>query len=47
MNVKGTRDYLPEEMASRQRVLDTVRRVYESFGFQPYETPALEAWERL
>ncbi len=47
MNVKGTRDYLPEEMASRQRVLDTVRRVYESFGFQPYETPALEAWETL
>jgi histidyl-tRNA synthetase len=45
--VKGTRDFLPEEMRTRQKVLKTVRGVFEKFGFQPLETPAIENWEVL
>jgi len=47
MNVKGTRDILPEEMILRQQVLEKIRNVFETFGFQPLETPALESWEVL
>ncbi len=47
MNVKGTRDFLPEEMIFRQQVLDKIRYVFEIYGFQPLETPALETWEVL
>ncbi|MFH1229074.1 MAG: histidine--tRNA ligase [Candidatus Aenigmatarchaeota archaeon] len=47
MNVKGTRDFLPEEMILRQQVLDKIRCVFDTFGFQPMETPALESWETL
>jgi len=47
MNVKGTRDFLPEEMILRQQVLNKIKDVFEIFGFQPLETPALETWEVL
>jgi histidyl-tRNA synthetase len=47
MNVKGTRDFLPEEMILRQQVLEKIKSVFEIFGFQPLETPALESWEVL
>jgi histidyl-tRNA synthetase len=47
MNVKGTRDFLPSEMILRQQVLEKIRNVFETFGFQPLETPALESWEVL
>lgn len=47
MNVKGTRDYLPDEMILRQQVLEKIKAVFEIFGFQPLETPALESWEVL
>lgn len=39
---RGTRDFLPEEMISRQEVFSTVRKVYEKYGFYPLETPAFE-----
>jgi histidyl-tRNA synthetase len=45
--LKGTRDFLPEEMIIRQEVLDRIKNVFEIFGFQPLETPALESWEIL
>jgi histidyl-tRNA synthetase len=44
---KGTRDFLPREMAVRQYVFDIVREVFERFGFEPLETPAIESWELL
>ncbi len=44
---KGTKDYLPEEMILRQKILETVRNTFEAFGFQPIETPAIESWEVL
>jgi histidyl-tRNA synthetase len=44
---RGTRDFLPEEMARRQYMIDTVRKVFESFGFEQLDTPAFESWELL
>lgn len=40
--LRGFRDYLPELMIPRERLLDTARRVYRSYGFAPIDTPALE-----
>jgi histidyl-tRNA synthetase len=45
--VRGTRDFLPEEMIFRQKILDKIKCIFENFGFQPLETPALENWEVL
>lgn len=45
--LKGTRDFLPEEARLRQEVLGIVKNVFETFGFQPLETPSIESWEVL
>jgi len=45
--LKGFRDSLPAQMLSRERLTDTVRAVYRSFGFSPIDTPALEYSEIL
>ncbi len=39
--LKGFRDYLPETMIPRERLMETARRVYRSYGFSPIDTPAL------
>lgn len=39
---KGTRDFLPIEMARRNYIFDTIRNVFKTFGFEPIETPSLE-----
>ena len=39
---KGTRDFGPAVMAKRQFILDNIRAVFQVFGFQPLETPAME-----
>jgi histidyl-tRNA synthetase len=44
---KGTRDYLPAQIRARDRVVATVKRVFESFGYAPLETPALERLDVL
>jgi len=41
------RDFLPDDVRRRQYVIDVVRRVYERYGFEPLETPALENIETL
>jgi histidyl-tRNA synthetase len=41
--VKGTRDFYPEQMAVRNWLYGTVRRVSESFGYQEWEAPILES----
>ena len=41
------RDFLPEDVRRRQYVIEVVRRVYERYGFEPLETPALENIETL
>lgn len=45
--LKGFRDFLPKESRKRQYVIDTFKKVFESFGFEPLETPALEYQEIL
>jgi len=39
---KGTRDFGPAQMAKRQFIFNTIRKVFENYGFQPLETPAME-----
>lgn len=43
----GTRDFLPEDIRRREYVMRVVRDVYESYGFEPLETPAYENIETL
>lgn len=45
--LKGFRDFLPATMMPREEIIDTVRRVYRSFGFAPIDTPVLELFEIL
>ena len=44
---RGMRDILPEQMIRRQHVIGVVRDVFEEFGFEPLQTPALELSEIL
>lgn len=44
---KGMRDHLPADMLKRRYVFDTVKSVFESFGFEPIETPVLELKQTL
>src|SRR5882672_11116778 len=39
---KGTRDFGPAQMAKRQFIFDTIKKVFQKYGFQPLETPAME-----
>ena len=40
--LRGFRDYLPAQMNARLKIIATIRKVYESYGFLPLDTPALE-----
>src|SRR5436309_2196690 len=44
---RGLRDRGPAEFAAERRMLEIIRRVYESYGFEPLETPALEYTDAL
>ncbi|MDA3818318.1 MAG: ATP phosphoribosyltransferase regulatory subunit, partial [Prolixibacteraceae bacterium] len=39
---KGTRDFLPDLTAKRNYIFSTIKSVFELYGFQPIETPAME-----
>jgi len=39
---KGTRDFGPQVMARRNYLFETIRTVFQKYGFQPLETPAME-----
>ncbi len=39
---KGTRDFGPLEMSRRNYIFSTIRTVFEKYGYQPIETPAME-----
>lgn len=39
---KGTRDFGPTTMAKRTYILNTIKEVYQKFGFLPLETPSME-----
>lgn len=40
--IKGARDFLPSELAPRNRVLQLMRETFERYGYEPLETPAIE-----
>lgn len=39
---KGTRDFNPNQVAKRNYIFNTIRGAFETFGFQPIETPSFE-----
>lgn len=45
--LKGFRDFLPKNARKRQYVIDALKKVFESYGFEPLETPSLEYEEIL
>jgi histidyl-tRNA synthetase len=44
---KGTRDFNPEQVAKRNYIFNTIREAFDTFGFQPIETPSFENSETL
>jgi histidyl-tRNA synthetase len=47
MNARGVRDFLPEEAIFRQSVINTIKGIFETYGYSPLETPAIERKEIL
>lgn len=45
--LKGFRDFLPEEAIARDFLINKIKAMFERFGFDPVETPALEYAETL
>jgi histidyl-tRNA synthetase len=45
--LSGFRDFLPAQMRVRQRVTGILREIFERFGYEPLDTPTLEAIEVL
>src|SRR5690349_24761646 len=44
---RGMRDFLPADVRKREYVIGVVKEVYERYGFEPLETPAVENIETL
>ena len=44
---RGMRDFLPDDVRRREYVIGIIKRVYERYGFEPLETPAVENIETL
>ena len=44
---KGTRDFSPVEMSKRNYIFNTIKSVYELYGFNQIETPAMETLQTL
>ena len=44
---RGMRDFLPEDVRRREYVIGVIKRVYERYGFEPLETPAVENLDTL
>jgi histidyl-tRNA synthetase len=44
---QGTRDFGPDTVRKRNFIFDTIRGVFELYGFQPLETPAMENLDTL
>lgn len=44
---KGTRDFSPAEVAKRQYIIAAIKHHFETFGYQPIETPSFENSETL
>src|SRR6186713_1573501 len=44
---QGTRDFGPDVVRKRNYIFNTIRNIFELYGFQPLETPAMENIETL
>src|SRR5437868_11115253 len=44
---RGMRDFLPSDVRKREYVIGVIKEVYESYGFEPLETPAVENIETM
>jgi histidyl-tRNA synthetase len=44
---QGTRDFGPDTVRKRKYILDTIRTIFELYGYQPLETPAMEQLDTL
>ncbi len=44
---KGTRDFSPQEMVRRNYLFDTIKQVFQRYGYLPIETPAMENLQTL
>ncbi|MBK8502910.1 MAG: histidine--tRNA ligase [Saprospiraceae bacterium] len=44
---KGTRDYSPQEVHRQNFIFDTIKKVFEKYGYQPIETPVMENLDTL
>src|SRR6185503_10252455 len=44
---RGMRDFLPSDVRKREYVIGVTKQVYESYGYEPLETPAVENIETL
>ena len=47
MNVKGTYDYMPNDMKIRNNVLNILRNNFEKYGYLPIETPMINYYDLL
>lgn len=44
---KGTRDFLPHEMRRRNYIFDSIKSVFQKYGYLPIETPTMEKTQTL
>src|SRR5215217_7414957 len=44
---RGMRDFLPADVRKREYVIGIIKQVYESYGYEPLETPSVENLETL
>ena len=47
MNVKGTYDYMPNDMKIRNKILNILRNNFEKYGYLPIETPIINYYDLL
>ena len=45
--ISGARDFLPQDVLRRQYVIGVIERVYQSYGFEPLDTPVMERLDTL
>lgn len=46
-NVKGTKDFLPDEQVVRNKIINILRQNFEKYGYLPLETPILNSFDLL
>ena len=44
---KGTRDFKPEEMITMNKIVSTLKEIFEVYGYSPLETPSFERFDIL